>query len=102
MTNPVSPTLNPVNPFAWVGGQVLSALSYLGGMVFLVTSALVVVVTRPRATRAASIVGELSWMLRLGLPLVALVHVGIGSFLSMQSYFGGRSSRERAPWLASA
>ena len=28
-------------------------------------------------------------MLRLGLPLVALVHVGIGSFLSMQSYFGG-------------
>ncbi len=28
-------------------------------------------------------------MLRLGIPLVAVVHVGIGSFLAMQSYFGG-------------
>jgi phospholipid/cholesterol/gamma-HCH transport system permease protein len=33
--------------------------------------------------------GQLSWMFGMGIPLVALVHVGMGSFLAMQSYFGG-------------
>jgi phospholipid/cholesterol/gamma-HCH transport system permease protein len=32
--------------------------------------------------------GELWWLLMMGLPLVGLVHVGMGSFLSMQAYFG--------------
>ena len=32
---------------------------------------------------------QLASILIMGFPLVALVHVGIGSFLSMQAYFGG-------------
>jgi phospholipid/cholesterol/gamma-HCH transport system permease protein len=55
----------------------------------LAGSALGSALGRSKAAPAGSYVGELSWVLRLGLPLVALVHVGIGSFLSMQSYFGG-------------
>ena len=31
---------------------------------------------------------QLDWLLGAGLPLVALVHIGMGSFLSMQAYFG--------------
>ena len=31
---------------------------------------------------------QLFWMLSMGIPLVALVHVAIGSFLSLQAYYG--------------
>jgi phospholipid/cholesterol/gamma-HCH transport system permease protein len=31
---------------------------------------------------------ELGWLLFMGVPLVGLAHVGMGSFLSMQAYFG--------------
>jgi phospholipid/cholesterol/gamma-HCH transport system permease protein len=31
---------------------------------------------------------ETFWMLALGLPLVGLVHIGVGSFLSLQAYYG--------------
>src|SRR5271166_6522783 len=33
-------------------------------------------------------VRQLSWMLAVGMPLVGLVHVAMGSFLSMQAYYG--------------
>ena len=36
----------------------------------------------------ATLKSELSWLLLMGVPLVGLVHVGMGSFLSMQAYFG--------------
>ena len=42
-----------------------------------------------RATLRSAVMTELGWMIGMGLPLVALVNVGMGSFLSMQSYFGG-------------
>ncbi len=89
MPETAAPSLDAVSPFAWVGRQTLTSLAYLGGLAFLFASAFRVVTKRPTATRTGSLVGELAWMLRLGLPLVAVVHVGIGSFLSMQSYFGG-------------
>lgn len=31
---------------------------------------------------------QMAWILAAGLPIVGLVHVGIGSFLSMQAFFG--------------
>ena len=31
---------------------------------------------------------QLFWMLVTGLPLVGLVHIAIGSFLSLQAYYG--------------
>jgi phospholipid/cholesterol/gamma-HCH transport system permease protein len=36
--------------------------------------------------RAAA--GQVAWMLALGLPLVGLVHVALGSFLALQAYYG--------------
>ena len=33
-------------------------------------------------------VRQLSWMLAFGFPLVGLVHIAMGSFLSMQAYYG--------------
>ena len=35
------------------------------------------------------VTAELAWMFAMGLPLVGLMHIGLGSFLSMQAYFGG-------------
>ena len=63
----------------------MAGLDYMGSLALLACAT----VGSDRTISAGAVVGELSWMLRLGLPLVALVHVGIGSFLSMQSYFGG-------------
>src|SRR5439155_15172320 len=33
-------------------------------------------------------VRQLSWMLALGSPLMGLVHIAMGSFLSLQAYYG--------------
>src|SRR5205807_6636322 len=35
-----------------------------------------------------TMVRQLSWMLALGIPLVGLVHIAMGSFLSLQAYYG--------------
>jgi len=34
------------------------------------------------------VIHEAFWMLAMGLPLVGLVHIGVGSFLSLQAYYG--------------
>src|SRR4029077_16816614 len=31
---------------------------------------------------------QLAWMLFMGIPLVGMVHIAIGSFLSLQAYYG--------------
>ena len=31
---------------------------------------------------------QLFWMLVMGIPLVGLVHIAVGSFLSLQAYYG--------------
>ena len=56
----------------------------------IVAAAVRAVGERPEGTltvRAAT-VRQLDWLLGAGLPLVGLVHVGMGSFLAMQAYFG--------------
>jgi phospholipid/cholesterol/gamma-HCH transport system permease protein len=67
-------------------------LVYLGGLAWLVLSAAVspLSLARDDDTRGFWTVmkHELSWLLMMGLPLVGLAHVGMGSFLSMQAYFG--------------
>ena len=35
-----------------------------------------------------TLVRQLSWMLAFGIPLVGLVHIAMGSFLSLQAYYG--------------
>jgi phospholipid/cholesterol/gamma-HCH transport system permease protein len=81
-----------LSPFEWVGRSIFSALAYLGGVAFLLFSALLSPLS---VWRDDDLPGfwftfrqELSWMLMMGLPLVGLVHVGMGSFLSLQAYFG--------------
>ncbi len=80
----------PLRPFAFVGGAVLDVIHYLGGFGLLGVSALRSVV-RPRGDApplAPAVARHLDRIFRFGLPLVALVHVGLGSFLAMQAYFG--------------
>jgi phospholipid/cholesterol/gamma-HCH transport system permease protein len=85
------PSFTPATPLAWLGRQALATFGYLGGVAILAAEAVLSPLRRGVAAPPlrASIVAELAWMLGMGLPLVGLVHVGIGSFLSMQAYYGG-------------
>lgn len=78
--------LRPLNPFPAANAVV----GYLGRLAILAASALRASI-RP-AGEAPSLLPEtarqLDRLLGMGLPSVALVHVGMGSFLAMQSYFG--------------
>lgn len=89
MDAPESPGL--LFPLAWVGGAALRVVEQLGAMALLIPTAIVSVFRRDIddewSLRASTSV-ELSWMLLAGCPLVALVHVAMGSFLSLQAYYG--------------
>ncbi len=71
-------------------GTVLGIVAYLGGIGLLAASAARSLVRpegwAPRLRPA--LVRRLDELLMVGLPLVGLIHVGFGSFLSMQAYFG--------------
>jgi phospholipid/cholesterol/gamma-HCH transport system permease protein len=89
-TNPVL-DLVVIHPLARIGRAGLDAVSYLGALATLSAAAARSIV-RPREGSPAfgpAVARQVSWMLGMGLPLVGLVHVGQGSFLSMQAYFGG-------------
>lgn len=91
MANPGSSTLALSAPVAWVGRQTLDGAAYLGGMGLLLGSALAGLRKTRTGEPAMSglVFRELAWMFGMGMPLVGLIHVGMGSFLSMQAYFGG-------------
>jgi phospholipid/cholesterol/gamma-HCH transport system permease protein len=79
-------------PIGWVGRSVIAVLAYLGGVAALSMSAAFSLVT---FSSDQDLPGfwkvfkeELWWLLISGTPLVGLVHVAMGSFLSMQAYFG--------------
>lgn len=78
-------------PVAWVGAATIGVLERLGTMALLVPTAFASVFRREddeeRGLRAAT-AAELAWMLAAGFPLVALVHAAMGSFLSLQAYYG--------------
>jgi phospholipid/cholesterol/gamma-HCH transport system permease protein len=90
MTNPALSNA-VLAPLAWIGRRTLAGVSYLGGLATLGASAVRSLV-RPAGEAPAfgpALMRQLGWMLGMGFPLVGLVHVGMGSFLSMQAYFGG-------------
>lgn len=92
MTTALSASLPLIGaPFAWVGRQAHVALSYFGGLGLLLATSARAAVDRDHdgPPMLGRVMDELSWMLAMGMPLVALVHAGLGSFLSMQAYFGG-------------
>ncbi|HEY2155757.1 MAG TPA: ABC transporter permease [Isosphaeraceae bacterium] len=79
-----------LRPFAHVGRMVLDVVHYLGGMGLLGVSAFRSII-RPRGevpSLAPAVARHLDRIFRFGLPLVAIVHVGLGSFMAMQAYFG--------------
>jgi phospholipid/cholesterol/gamma-HCH transport system permease protein len=91
---PASPAL--IRPIGQLGRFVLSLVSYVGGVSLLAFGAAGrAVAARPREDRTHGLPGfgrtmirQVAWMITLGFPLVGLVHVAMGSFLSMQAYYG--------------
>ncbi len=74
------------NPLRALAGSI----GYLGGVAILATAALRAVLRpaddSPPLLRETA--RQLDRLLKMGFPLVAMVHVGMGSFLAMQAYFG--------------
>jgi phospholipid/cholesterol/gamma-HCH transport system permease protein len=79
-------------PIGRVGRLTTGTLGYFGAAALLMLSAAAALARgkddEDDPSLYAATMHELSWMLWAGLPLVGLVHVAMGSFLSMQAYFG--------------
>ncbi len=81
-------------PVAWVGRSVIAGMSYVGGVVLLTGSAAAALWRSDRdgtpvsAAFGRTLLRQLSWMMSFGIPLVGLVHIAMGSFLSLQAYYG--------------
>ena len=78
-------------PLIWMPFQAVSgSIGYLGRLAILAISATRAVVwTRDEAPGfVRSTLRHVDKLLGMGLPMVSLVHVGMGSFLAMQAYFG--------------
>jgi phospholipid/cholesterol/gamma-HCH transport system permease protein len=75
-----------LNPFQVAG----DLIGYFGRLALMTLSALRATL-HPTSTNPSFLhqtATQLDRLLAMGLPLVGLVHVGMGSFLSMQAYFG--------------
>jgi phospholipid/cholesterol/gamma-HCH transport system permease protein len=77
-------------PFETLGRTTRSLLEDIGGAILLALAALRSIVWpkghAPNLIRAVG--GQIRWNIAAGLPVVGLAHIGIGSFLSMQAFFG--------------
>jgi phospholipid/cholesterol/gamma-HCH transport system permease protein len=95
-TSTALPTRMISGPVGWLGRTVLAMVGYVGGVMLLALAALGTSLwpgkSREQAVAAPgflkSLMHQLFWMLVMGIPLVGLVHVAIGSFLSLQAYYG--------------
>lgn len=90
--SPASPAL--LQPIGWVGRSVIAVISYIGQAALLWLGALGWLL-RPGRARAEGIPGfartmlrQLSWMLGVGIPIVGLIHMAMGTFLALQAYYG--------------
>ena len=77
---------HPLNPFR----VTFDAIGYLGRVALLGLSALRAIIrpVGPTTSFVSETSRQFESLLGMGLPTVALVHVGMGSFLAMQAYFG--------------
>ncbi len=85
----------PRGPVAWVGGSVIDGLGYVGGVTILLVGALGWLIWPWKGRRdergpgfMRSLLHQLFWMLSMGIPTIGLVHIAVGSFLSLQAYYG--------------
>lgn len=87
-----APTPGWLAPIGRVGRLTTGTLGYFGSATLLTLAAAAAIVRgkddEDEPSLYAAATHELSWMLWAGMPLVGLVHVAMGSFLSMQAYFG--------------
>jgi phospholipid/cholesterol/gamma-HCH transport system permease protein len=76
---------------ARIGRWTLLVVADLGRMATLLGQAARSIVRSPGAAPPfrPALVQELAALLLMGWPLVALIHVGMGSFLALQAYYGG-------------
>jgi phospholipid/cholesterol/gamma-HCH transport system permease protein len=90
MSSPLSVGALAVTPFAAVGRATIGIVHYFGGLatVVFVAAGTALRVGATRDFRTA-VTDDLGWMFLTGLPLVGIAHVGLGSFLAMQAYYGG-------------
>jgi len=85
-----------LGPAGWFGHVILGGVSYCGGLAILAanTAGMAIrpwlLLQLPDCERRLFLetVHQLSWMLAMGFPLVGLVHIGMGSFLALQAYYG--------------
>ena len=92
----VLPSRTILGPVAWLGHSVTAAVGYVGGVTLLAAGSVGAVLwpaqRRRRGVRVASffstLMQQLRWMLVAGFPIVGMVHIALGSFLSLQAYYG--------------
>jgi phospholipid/cholesterol/gamma-HCH transport system permease protein len=79
------------SPLGWLGRRTLAVVADLGRMVTLLGLSVRSLVRPAPASPPfrPALVRELYELLTMGGPLVAFVHFGLGSFMSLQAYFGG-------------
>ena len=85
------PLLGVTAPITWVGRRTIEVAAYFGGIGILLTST-TKALWRSEPMSAAfqrEVRDELHWMFTLGMPLIGLIHIGLGSFLALQGYYGG-------------
>ena len=89
------PSRTLLEPVGWLGRTVLALTGYVGGVTLLAMGAagsfFWPVPARDEAPAPGlvkTVMHQLFWMLLAGIPLVGMVHVAIGSFLSLQAYYG--------------
>ena len=85
----------PLGIVAWVGKSAYDCVGYVGGVAVLLLRVVGWLIW-PWQSRGReggpkffkTLMQQLFWMLSMGIPMVALVHVAIGSFLALQAYYG--------------
>jgi phospholipid/cholesterol/gamma-HCH transport system permease protein len=80
---------------AWVGRSAVESLGYVGGVTILLLRVTGTVLWPWKSRREEGAPGftrcllhQLFWMLYMGIPMVGLAHIAVGSFLSLQAYYG--------------
>jgi phospholipid/cholesterol/gamma-HCH transport system permease protein len=90
------PTRTILGAVAWLGRSVTLVIGYIGGVTLLAIGAAGAALSpsRRRTETArvpgffSSLIQQLGWMLVAGFPIVGMVHIALGSFLSLQAYYG--------------
>jgi phospholipid/cholesterol/gamma-HCH transport system permease protein len=94
-TATASPAQLFFGPVGTLGRSVLAIMGYAGGVTLMGMAALGAFLwplpSRDQAPAPGflkTLMHQLFWMLFAGFPLVGLVHIAMGSFLSLQAYYG--------------